>query len=91
VARNLFKAFEEARRISVERALAAPARCCRCRGLRVVKRMQRGRDDLMPYGVEQNRTTLEAFLQYAFEQGVCHPQADAEELFPASVQKSFKV
>ncbi len=31
--------------------------------------------ELMPYGVEANRTTLDAFLQYAFEQGVL-PQAD---------------
>jgi len=35
VAANLFKAFEEARRISVERALACTSSCCRCRGLRV--------------------------------------------------------
>jgi 4,5-dihydroxyphthalate decarboxylase len=45
----------------------------------------------MPYGVEQNRTTLEAFLQYAFEQGVLHRKLTPEELFPAQVLKSFKV
>jgi 4,5-dihydroxyphthalate decarboxylase len=45
----------------------------------------------MPYGVEQNRTTLEAFLQYAFEQGVLHRKLAPEELFPAQVLKSFKV
>ena len=48
-------------------------------------------EDLMPYGVEQNRTTLEAFLQYAYEQGVCHRKLTPEELFPPQVQKSFKV
>ena len=47
--------------------------------------------DLMPYGVEANRVTLDAFLQYAFEQGVCHRRLKPEELFPPQVQKSFKV
>ena len=47
--------------------------------------------DLMPYGVEQNRTTLEAFLQYALEQGVFHRKLTPEELFPPQVQKSFRV
>ncbi len=45
----------------------------------------------MPYGVAANRTTLDAFLQYGHEQGVFHRQLKVEELFPASVQKSFKV
>ena len=28
-------------------------------------------EDFWPYGIEPNRPTLEAFLQYGFEQGVC--------------------
>ena len=48
-------------------------------------------DEIMPYGVEANRTTLDAFLQYAFEQGVCHKRMKPEELFPPQVQKSFKI
>ena len=47
--------------------------------------------DPLPYGLEANRTTLNAFLQYAFEQGVCHRRLEPEELFPAVVHKSFKV
>jgi 4,5-dihydroxyphthalate decarboxylase len=93
VAANLFKAFDEARRISVERALACTSSVLPLPwGYEFVKRMQAVvGDDLMPYGVEQNRTTLEAFLQYAFEQGVCHRKLTPEELFPPQVQKSFKV
>ena len=93
VAANLFKAFEEARRISVERALACTSSVLPLPwAYEFVKRMQAVvGNDLMPYGVEQNRTTLEAFLQYAFEQGVCHRKLTPEELFPPSVQKSFKV
>jgi 4,5-dihydroxyphthalate decarboxylase len=93
VAVNLFKAFEEARRRSVERALACTSSVLPLPwAYEFMKRMQDVvGPDLMPYGVEQNRTTLEAFLQYAFEQGVCHRKLTPEELFPPQVQKSFKV
>jgi 4,5-dihydroxyphthalate decarboxylase len=42
-------------------------------------------------GIELNRRTLEAFLQFGFEQGVCHPQVTVDELFPSQLQASFKV
>jgi 4,5-dihydroxyphthalate decarboxylase len=45
----------------------------------------------MPYGVEANRRTLEAFLQYGHEQGVFHRRMTPEELFPPQVQKSVRV
>jgi 4,5-dihydroxyphthalate decarboxylase len=92
-AANLFKAFDEARRISVERALACTSSALPLPwGYEFVKRMQAVvGNDLMPYGLEANRTTLDAFLQYAFEQGVCHRRLQPEELFPPQVQKSFKV
>ena len=93
VAANLFKAFDEARRISVERALACTSSALPLPwGYEFAKRMQAVvGNDLMPYGVEANRTTLDAFLQYAFEQGVCHRRLQPEELFPPQVQKSFRV
>jgi 4,5-dihydroxyphthalate decarboxylase len=93
VAVNLFKAFDEARRRSVERALASTSSVLPLPwAYEFAKRMQAVvGDDLMPYGLEQNRKTLEAFLQYAFEQGVCHRKLTPEELFPPQVQKSFKV
>jgi 4,5-dihydroxyphthalate decarboxylase len=93
VAANLLKAFDEARRISVERALTCTSSALPLPwGYELVKRMQAVvGPDLMPYGVDANRTTLDAFLQYAFEQGVCHRRLQPEELFPPQVQKSFKV
>ncbi len=93
VAVNLFNAFEEARRRSVERALACTSSVLPLPwAYEFMKRMQDVvGPDLMPYGLEQNRTTLEAFLQYAFEQGVSHRKLTPKELFPASVLKSFKV
>jgi len=93
VAANLFKAFDEARRRSVERALNNTSSALPLPwGYELAKRMQDvvGKD-LMPYGIEQNRTTLEAFLQYAFEQGVCHRKLAPEDLFPPSVQRSVRV
>lgn len=93
VAANLFKAFDEARRISVERALSCTSSVLPLPwGYEFVKRMQAvvGKD-LMPYGLDANRATLDAFLQYAFEQGVCHRRLQPEELFPPQVQKSFRV
>lgn len=38
-------------------------------------------DDFWPYGIEPNRTTLEAFLAYACEQGVAARPLTPEELF----------
>jgi 4,5-dihydroxyphthalate decarboxylase len=93
VAANLFKAFDEARRRSVERALNNTSSALPLPwGYEFARRMQDvvGKD-LLPYGVEANRVTLDAFLQYAFEQGVCHRRLQPEELFPPQVQKSFRV
>ena len=48
-------------------------------------------EDYWPYGIEPNRTTIEAFLQYAYEQGVCHRLLTPEELYPREVQTAFKI
>ncbi len=45
----------------------------------------------MPYGIEANRTTLEAFLRFGHEQGVCHRLLQPEDLFPPEVRTSFKI
>ena len=38
-------------------------------------------EDFWPYGLTGNRQTLQAFLQYAYEQGVSPRLLAAEELF----------
>ena len=91
VAANLFKAFDEARRRSVERALNGTSSVLPLPwAYELAKRMQDvvGKE-LMPYGVEQNRVTLDAFLQYAFEQGVLPPQADAGRAVPGVGAEEF--
>jgi 4,5-dihydroxyphthalate decarboxylase len=44
-----------------------------------------------PYGLEPNRTTLDAFLGYAYEQGVCATRLAPEDLFDARVHATFRV
>jgi len=44
-----------------------------------------------PYGIEDNRQTLETFLAYCDEQGVTHKKMTPEELFVPETLKTFKV
>ena len=93
VAMNLFTAFAAAKRNSVARALESTAP--RFPIPWVFETTRRAQElfgaDHWPYGVAANRTTLEAFLDYAHEQGVCRRRLTLDELFPASVASSFRV
>ncbi|MBA2690697.1 MAG: 4,5-dihydroxyphthalate decarboxylase, partial [Burkholderiales bacterium] len=93
LAMNLFKAFEEAKKRSLARVLDVTASQLPIPwGFEYAAQTQAMfGDDFWPYGIEPNRSTLTAFLRYAWEQGVCHRQLTAEELFPAEVQSSFRV
>jgi 4,5-dihydroxyphthalate decarboxylase len=93
IAMSLLKAFEEAKRRSVARALEItaprfPIPWC-------FEHARRAQDlfgnDYWPYGVEANRTTLEAFLQYAYEQGVCHRRLTPQDLFPEQVMLRVRI
>ena len=93
VARNLLTAFEEAKRRSIERAMDGtvpmfPIPWC-------FEHARSGREllgqDYFPYGVEPNRKTLEAFLRWAFEQGVCSRHLKVEDIFPAQMFGEHKV
>jgi 4,5-dihydroxyphthalate decarboxylase len=89
---NLFVAFEEAKNRSLERALFVGSRYPIPWSYHYAREAQAliGQD-FWPYGIERNRTTLNAFLQYAHEQGVCHRRLEPEDLFARQVQKSFRV
>lgn len=93
VLRSLFDGFERAKRASVERALDMTA--SRFPILWGYQHALESRavfgGELWPYGVEPNRVTLDAFLRYAFEQGVAARRLMPEELFPESLQSAFKV
>lgn len=47
--------------------------------------------DLWPYGVEENRKTLEALIRYSIEQGLAEGEIPIEELFPENTQSPFRV
>lgn len=92
-AMNLYKAFEEAKRRSLVRMLDvtasfAPFAWAYDEAARVQTLMG---GDAWPYGIEKNRATLEAVLQYGFEQGVCHRKLAPEDLFHPNVLASVKV
>ena len=93
VARNLYNAFEESKRRSIERILDPavsryPVPWLTAYTARV---QQMFGDDLFPYGIEANRPTLELFLRYAHEQGIARCLAMPEDIFPAGIMASVKV
>ena len=91
--RNLFAAFEEAKRRAMVRAL--DGNICRFPMAWSVDNAERARamfgDDFWPYGIEANRRTLEAFLGFAHEQRVTERPVTPEELFPHEVRSLFRV
>jgi 4,5-dihydroxyphthalate decarboxylase len=48
-------------------------------------------EDPWPYGIEPNRRTLDAFLQFSHEQGVTSRKLQIEELFPRELSAFAKV
>jgi 4,5-dihydroxyphthalate decarboxylase len=93
VAMNLLKAFEEAKERSLARVtefglshLPMPWVPDHARQWRAM-----AGDDFWPYGIEPNRPTLEAFLQYGFEQGVATRRLKAEELFAPETLERAKI
>jgi 4,5-dihydroxyphthalate decarboxylase len=93
VARNLFTAFDDARRRSIERVLDLTVSLVPIPWGNDFAREGKALmgENFFSYGIERNRRTLEAFLQYAFEQGVCEKRLTAEEIFPLQLQSEYKV
>jgi 4,5-dihydroxyphthalate decarboxylase len=93
VAMNLLKAFEEAKRASQARITEIGISHLPMPWL--AEHARRWRDaageDFWPYGIEPNRPTLEAFLQYAFEQGVVTRRLKIEELFAPETLERAKI
>ena len=93
VARNLYNAFEESRRRSLERILDPAVSRYPIPWLTnyALRMQQMFGGDLFPYGIEANRPTLELFLRYAHEQGIAHRLAKPEEIFPAGIMASARI
>jgi len=92
-ARNLFNAFAEAKRRSLERLLdPAVSRYPLPWLANYAARMQQQfGGDPFPYGIDANRPTLELFLRYTYEQGIAHRLVKPEDIFPAGIMASVKI
>jgi 4,5-dihydroxyphthalate decarboxylase len=93
VAMNLFKAFDEARRRSLERIRDVTAsRIPVPWAASIAGEWSRNfGDDPFPYGLEQNRRTLDAFCRFAHAQGVTAKKLAPDDLFPKEVRASVRV
>ncbi|HZO36078.1 MAG TPA: hypothetical protein VFB41_04290 [Solirubrobacteraceae bacterium] len=93
VAMSLMKAFDEAKRRSLERLIETnTSRIPLPWGSRAAERSKEiFGEDFWPYGIEPNRPTLEAFLQYSFEQGLTTEETRPEDLFVPEVQTTYRI
>jgi 4,5-dihydroxyphthalate decarboxylase len=94
VSRNMLTAFEAAKARSIERAGdITQSRWPLPWGAAALEtsRQAVGGDDPWPYGIESNRVTLEAFLDFAAEQGVAARRLRVEELFVPETRSEYRV
>ena len=93
VAMNLLKAFTESKDRSLKRMADITASFYPLPWMDQNTNISRELlgEDFWPYGIEGSRKTLEAFTQYAFEQGVCHRKVAVDEMFAPEVLTTFKV
>jgi 4,5-dihydroxyphthalate decarboxylase len=93
VARNLFNAFVESKRRSLERLLDPAVSRYPLPWLPVYARKMQdmfGRDPF-PYGIEENWPTLEQFMRYTYEQGIAKRHVKPEEIFPKGIMTLVRV
>ncbi|MGE0627549.1 MAG: hypothetical protein AB7O43_06950 [Hyphomicrobiaceae bacterium] len=93
LARNLYKAFEEARQRSLARIFDRQASRFFVPWIadRAMEGLAAFKSDYFPYGIDQNRTCLEAFLKWCSEQGITRRRLKPEELFAQELGAAFKV
>ncbi len=95
VAMNLLDAFEIAKNNSIARALdlSVPGFPVPWQAEHTMATSRKifGAGQFWPYGIDANRTALEAFLLYCHQQGVTSRALSVEELFPSEVLSKFRV
>jgi 4,5-dihydroxyphthalate decarboxylase len=89
----LLKAFEASKRLAMERLADESAAKVTLPFVEVQVRNARALmgADYWPYGVDANRTVLDAFLRHHHAQGLSSRQLAAEELFHPGTTETFKV
>ena len=93
VARNLYNAFLESKRRSLERILDPAVSRYPVAWLPIYARRMRDMfdGDPFPFGIEENRATWEQLLLYAHQQGIAHRHVAPEDIFPKGIMTSIKV
>ncbi len=91
VARNLYDAFDQARRRSLARIRRPGYIALPNHGEYAEAAMKQFGGDYFPYGIEENRAALELFLRYAHEQGVARRLVQPEEIFPPGIMVTAQV
>ena len=93
IARNLFNAFEESKNNSVRRMRDMNVSQI---GLPWIQQyIERTAEeffpdgDYWPYGIERNRTTIDAFLRFCSDQGVTTRHLKPEEIFAKEALEPF--
>jgi 4,5-dihydroxyphthalate decarboxylase len=91
--RNLLNAFNESKRRSIERMLDPAVSRYPVAWLPTYMRKMRDmfEGDTYPFGIEENRPTLEQFLRYTYEQGIAHRHAKPEDIFPKGIMTMVRV
>jgi 4,5-dihydroxyphthalate decarboxylase len=85
LARNLFDAFAEAKRIGLQGLREGPVDAASPTD-HVFRRVMEITGDPFPYGIAPNRQALEAMVQYSVEQGILSRSVAIEALFPESTR-----
>jgi 4,5-dihydroxyphthalate decarboxylase len=90
---NLAQAFEEAKQTSLARLADFGASQVALPWVPEYARRWREAigEGLWPYGVEPNRPTLEAFFQYAHEQGVAKRRLTMDDVFAPETRERAKI
>ncbi len=86
-ARNLYNAFQESKRRSIERLLDPAVSRYPLAWLPTYARRMRDifGGDPFPYGIEENRATWEQMALYTYQQGIAHREFKPEEIFPQGI------
>jgi 4,5-dihydroxyphthalate decarboxylase len=93
IARNLYNAFLESKRRSIERLLDPAVSRYPLAWMPQYARKMRDMfgGDSFPYGIEENRPTLEQLALYAYQQGIAHKHPKPEDLFPKGIMTKIVV
>lgn len=93
LAANLVSAFEAAKNRSLERASDVTLSMFPLPWLANYAELSRSflGDDFWPYGIDKNLTTVQAFFDYAFEQGVAARRLEPKDFFAPETLTKFKV